>query len=104
MARARAGDGGGMKINYRKEARGRDCTVRIPGVCNRDSETVVLAHLPGGGMGRKRHDLHGCWACSDCHNCLDGRVRTDYPARELRLWHLEAVIRTQEALIAEGKL
>ena len=29
----------------RKEARGRGCMVRIPEVCNCNSETVVLAHM-----------------------------------------------------------
>lgn len=93
------------KVNYRKEARGRECMVRIPGVCNFNPETTVLAHLNGGGMGRKRHDLHGAWCCSDCHDAIDGRGKA-YVLRkdERELYHLEGVIRTQEALIAEGKL
>lgn len=90
--------------NLRKEARGRDCMVRIPGVCNHNPETTVLAHLSGGGMGRKRHDLHGAWCCSDCHDVLDGRVHSNYKSELKERWHLEGVIRTQEALIAEGKL
>ena len=32
-------------MNLRKEAKGRGCMVRIPGVCNHNSETVVLAHV-----------------------------------------------------------
>lgn len=30
--------------NLRKEARGRECQIRIPGVCNGNPETVVLTH------------------------------------------------------------
>ncbi len=30
----------------RDSARGQDCTVRIPGTCNFDPATTVLAHLP----------------------------------------------------------
>lgn len=30
--------------NLRKEARGRECQVRIYGVCNGNPETTVLAH------------------------------------------------------------
>jgi hypothetical protein len=86
----------------RKAARGRYCTVRIPGACNHDPETVVLAHLGGGGMGRKRHDLHGAWCCSSCHDAIDGRQKSEHTFDELRLMHLEGVIRTQEALIDEG--
>jgi len=90
-------------MNLRKLARGRECTVRIFSVCNGDPETTVLAHLNGGGMGRKRHDLVACWACSDCHAWLDGgyaQMGDDRATRDLV--HLEAVVRTQEVLIEEG--
>ncbi|VEI70653.1 82 prophage-derived uncharacterized protein ybcO [Serratia quinivorans] len=30
--------------NLRKEAKGRDCQVRMPGICNFNPETTVLAH------------------------------------------------------------
>ena len=93
-----------MKINYRMEAKGRDCQIRIPGICSGDRETVVLCHLPGGGIARKRDDRHGAWGCHRCHDAVDGRVRCDFPDTTLRLWLLEAVIRTQEVLIGEGKL
>ena len=86
----------------RKMARGRECQVRIGGVCNGNSETTVLAHLNGGGMGTKRHDLIGCWACSACHDVIDGRKKSNIPREQLNLWHLEAVIRTQEVLLREG--
>lgn len=88
----------------RKLARGRECQVRIPGVCNGDPATTVLAHLNGGGMGMKRHDLHGAWCCSSCHDAIDGRKSTGIPSDLLEVYHLEGVIRTQEALIAEGVL
>jgi len=92
-------------IDYRKEARGRECMVRIPRVCNHNPETTVLAHLNGGGMGMKRDDRHGAWCCSACHDVIDGRDRgAVFNQTELALMHHEGVIRTQEALIAEGKL
>ncbi|BBI46989.1 hypothetical protein KPSA1B_105772 [Pseudomonas syringae pv. actinidiae] len=31
----------------RASAKGQDCTVRIPAICNYNPETTVLAHLPG---------------------------------------------------------
>lgn len=93
------------RINYRKEAQGRECQVRIPGVCNHNPETVVLAHLSGGGMGAKRNDLHGAWCCSACHDAIDGRIKQHMETRDtLDLYHHEGVIRTQEELISEGKL
>ena len=32
-----------MGVNLRALARGRECQVRIPGICNRDPATTVLA-------------------------------------------------------------
>lgn len=62
----------------RKAARGQDCTLRIPGVCNRDPETVVLCHsnalADGKGMGLKAPDTEACFGCSSCHDVLDGRA------------------------------
>lgn len=92
--------------NLRKEAQGRECQVRLPGICNGNSETVVLAHYRMAGLcgvGMKPNDLFGAWACSACHDEIDRRTRrTD--ASEAHMAHLEGVIRTQAALIAEGKL
>lgn len=92
--------------NLRKEAQGRECQVRLPSICNGNSETVVLAHYRMAGLcgvGMKPNDLFGAWACSACHDEIDRRTRrTD--AGEAHMAHLEGVIRTQAALIAEGKL
>lgn len=88
----------------RKLARGRDCQVRVPGVCNFDAETTVLAHyrLAGTcGMGLKPHDLLGAWACSSCHDEVDRRTRNLDPD-SAALMHLEGVIRTLSILIREG--
>ena len=84
-------------MSLRKEARGRGCTVRIPGVCNFNSETVVLAHilLAGiSGMGMKSPDLLGAWACSACHDAIDRRAHTDLDRDYVRLAHLEGMART----------
>jgi len=43
-----------MADKYTESARGQECQVRIPGICSHDPETVVFAHLNGGGMGMKR--------------------------------------------------
>ena len=60
----------------RDSARGQDCTVSSPW-CNRNPETVVFAHYgePGEkGMGLKPDDTSGAYACSACHDALDGRA------------------------------
>ncbi|MCY1295723.1 putative nuclease YbcO [compost metagenome] len=89
-----------------KAARGRECQVRIPGVCNGNPETTVLAHyrLAGTcGMGIKPHDLLGAWACSSCHDEIERRTRR-IDADRAALAHLEGVIRTQAILIREGRV
>ena len=80
----------------RKSARGQQCLVRIPGICNHNSETVVLAHLNGGGMGRKKSDLQASFCCSDCHDAIDRRTRTSFLVGELELMHRQGVERTQD--------
>lgn len=84
--------------NLKKLARGQECQVRIPGVCNFNSETTVLAHIrmPGiTGTGMKAPDLLGAWCCSACHQATESNpsVRGDF---------LEGVARTQNKLIEMG--
>ncbi|HCB7200209.1 TPA: DUF1364 family protein [Escherichia coli] len=67
--------------NLRKEARGRECQVRIYGVCNGNPETTVLAHYRE--IDRRTHNLDN---------------------KDARLYHLEGVIRTQAILLKEGKI
>lgn len=89
-------------------ARGMDCQVRIPGVCNFNAETTVLAHyrLAGTcGIGIKPPDLLGAWCCSSCHDAIDGRVmRKDVDCAWDRLAHAEGCLRTLNELIRRGKL
>ena len=95
-------------MNLRREAKGRDCQVRLPGICNHNPETTVLAHyrLIGlAGMSIKGDDLAcGAWACSACHDAIDRRANMDLERDYVRLAHAEGVIRTIAALRAEGKV
>jgi len=94
-------------MNLRKEAKGRGCMVRIPEVCNHNSETVVLAHyrLAGvSGIGMKSPDILGAWACSACHDAIDRRAHTDLDRDYVRLLHLEGMARTLAQLNREGLL
>lgn len=96
-----------IMANLRKEARGRDCQIRIPGVCNFNPETTVLAHyrMAGtSGTAIKPDDAQGAWSCSLCHDAIDGRTKTEYTRDDLRLMHAEGVFRTQAILRGEGKL
>lgn len=54
--------------------------VRIPGVCNGNPETVVMAHSNkqrhGKSTGFKARDYYTALCCSACHDAIDGRVHT----------------------------
>ena len=80
----------------RKSANGQECQVRIPFVCNYDPSTTVLAHLNGGGMGAKKHDIFGAYACSKCHAHIDA----NYDQHTMIMFY-EGVFRTQELLIKQ---
>jgi len=75
----------------RYSARGQDCTLRIPGHCNGNSETTVLCHAPFGrrGVGTKASDDHAVIGCSGCHDALDHRALIKVSEAEL----YECVIR-----------
>lgn len=93
------------KVDLRKQARGRECTVRIPGICCFDPETSVLAHyrLAGTcGTGCKPDDQQGAIACNCCHDAIDGRSKTEYSRDELKLMHAEGVMRTLAIWRNEG--
>lgn len=94
----------------RESARGMDCTVESPW-CNHNSETVVFAHYGEAGekgMGLKPDDTSGAYACSLCHDWLDGRLRMnpennneDYS--KIYYW-FRAMRRTWRLLIENGVL
>lgn len=81
-------------------AKGQDCTLRFYGVCNYNPETTVFAHAPcvDKGMGFKSPDWWGMYACSSCHDLIDGRISDAYlkPIIPNRILH--AVYETQKKL------
>lgn len=84
----------------RNSARGEACTLRIPGACNSNPETTVLAHLPCGmgGMGMKAPDLIAIHACSGCHDALDSRTGIEAEGWEV----VRALAETQMRLVQSG--
>lgn len=86
----------------RKSAMGEDCTLQIPGHCNGNPETTVLAHtdvLSESGMGFKCGDDSAVYACSGCHDVIDGRVRAR-EFDELDWWKFVArgIVRTHRRM------
>lgn len=87
-------------MNLRDLARDKPCQVRVPGICNGDPATTVLAHfrmIGISGMGIKSPDLIAAWACSGCHNYIDSHKDAD-----TQLVFAKGVFRTQAQLIKEG--
>lgn len=88
-------------------ARGMPCQIRAGGVCvDATHETVVLAHYRLAGLcgtGIKPHAILGSHACAACHDLVDFRVPSKvYSRMEIRLMHLEGVMRTIDSLILKG--
>ena len=69
-----------------------------------DNETVVFAHLNGGGMGLKALPIHGAYLCLNCHDIYDGRKTVDPPIekKDLELDMLRAIINTQRLMVKTG--
>ena len=95
---------GGIMADLRKAARGRECQVRIPGVCNGNPETSVLAHIRLAGLcctGIKPPDLIATIACSACHDEIDRRTHF-VDAGYAKECALEGMARTQVIWLKEG--
>ena len=95
------------KDNIRKSAKGQDCTVQIGKVCNENPETTVYAHAtilpPTGIIGGKQNDVvGGYYACSSCHDEMDGRSNRLELNRWDKLWYeYRAVVRTWRIILGE---
>lgn len=89
-----------------KSANGKQCQIRIPGICNGNSNTVVWCHanglLSGRGMGLKSIDPLGAYGCSSCHDAYDRRTNPkniDYD--DIRMCFYEGHIRSLIILIED---
>lgn len=81
----------------RQSAKGEACTLRIPGICNNNPETVVLCRVNSAkkGMGNKSLDIHSYYGCASCH-----RIETANKADPKDI--LRAMCETQYKLLQKG--
>ena len=87
----------------RASAKGQECQVRLPGVCNWNERTTVLAHVgKDSGMGMKASDIEATFACSSCHSVMDGHTKHDFDNDFLRLAMLEGAERTRAIWVEQG--
>jgi hypothetical protein len=94
-----------------ESARGEQCLIRIPGVCNRQDETTVACHEPcGSGLSMKWPDTEIAYGCSACHDEIDGRTRYKpqghavYTLNDLLMMFYQGARRTRQKLIDKGLL
>jgi len=88
----------------RKSAKGQNCTLQISGICNRNPETTVGAHIPSEwkGMGNKSPDFGSMvYACSSCHETLDNRSHVFWQI-DPHFYMLRALQRTLKIMADEG--
>jgi len=87
-------------------ARGEDCSLRLIGTCNNNSETTILAHIGRDrGTAIKCNDTFAIYACSACHDAIDGRASYDSLANpNIQEDLLRALEETQSKLIDKGLL
>lgn len=86
---------------FTESARGEDCTLML-GNCS-SPETVVLCHIGRDrGMGIKCADHFAVYACSNCHDVIDGRVNPLYGWDMVDGAKLTALERTQKRMIEKG--
>lgn len=80
--------------------------MRLQGVCNGGFETTVWGHINsirwGSGKGHKSPDICGLFVCSDCHDILDGRVKSDFERDFIKLAALTGHMESLYILSKEG--
>lgn len=95
------------ETDLQRDAAGRECQIRIPGVCRPHPEDCSLCHAPlhasYRGGDQKAPDALAAFGCTPCHDEVDRRTRY-VETQFARLCFYEGVLRTQAIWIAEGKL
>ncbi len=90
-----------VSTKLRDSARGQPCTFQIPGICNHDSATVVLCHLPSDikGIGNKSDDFHAAFGCVKCHETIDNHRLS---AEDCLYYSMRALQRTLHIWVQSG--
>lgn len=92
---------GVISTKLRNSARGQRCCFEIPGICNGDPSTTVLAHIRDDhkGLGNKASDVSAAFACSACHDHYD---QHRMPREDELFFALRAMQRTQAIWLEMG--
>jgi hypothetical protein len=101
------------RVPYRNKkitesARNEVCQLQLDGCRYGGFEegSTVWAHSPfgedGKGASQKADDIFGCYACSSCHDIIDGRKKSHYSSEELRDAFHRAMKRSIRKLLDKG--
>lgn len=103
-----------MSAPYRSKkltdaAKGQQCTLQIPGVCQGGTETTVACHSPLGEdrNGTKAPDFCIAFGCMACHDVLDRRKRAGaqhLTEDDQRYYFHRGLMRTLGSLFEKGIL
>ena len=88
----------------RASAKGEDCTLNVAGVCNYDTTTTVLCHMPivgEAGGGQKCEDYCSAYGCNCCHDWIDNRNGV-HPYEERLFYAMRGIVRTWRRMIQKG--
>ncbi len=86
----------------RDSARGQECTMRVPGACNHNPDTVVLCHVStkrSAAMSGKNHDNFSFYGCSNCHAWQEANRYKDPMCAQ---YVLEAMDETNQRMKEQG--
>lgn len=89
-------------------ARGQECQLALPGICQHDPETTVFCHLNGSAFGKggglKAHDIAGFFGDDACHRYYDVGHGTNPIISDLELSQalIKAVVNTWVILVNDG--
>jgi len=89
-------------------ARGRECLLRVPGVCQGDMATTVACHSNwsehGKAGARKADDQYSAWGCAACHRWLDpGPAKAEVKRARFMLAHMDQVIEWRKVASDPGE-
>ncbi len=80
------------------------CTLQIAGECNYNPETTVFCHFPdeSHGIAKKADDISGGFGCSNCHDCIDGRRKSEEWSGHKEFYMRRSQTRTMRRLFELG--
>ena len=93
-----------MTKKHTDSAKGEECALQIFPYCNHNPETTVTCHIncEDKGWALKSPDWWSVYGCSDCHDIIDGRRKTDLSKAIINDCIMRGLYRTIKRKIEKG--